>query len=307
MGRQIVVGAGPVGRAVAGLLAEQGEDVVLASRSGTGEELPGVVRAAVDAGSAEALSTLADGADAIYNCLNPPSYSTWERDWPPLAAALLAAAESSGAVLAITANLYPYGRVDGPMVEGMPDRPAEAKGAVRARMWAEALAAHQAGRVRVVEVRGSDYMGAGVGDNAHIPRLVPAALRGKAVRVLGSPSEPHTWTDVQDMARALVTVAGAESAWGRVWHAPSNPPRTQEQAVADVCAAAGRPPVPVRAYPGWLMGALAVVSPMMRELRAVEYQFREPFVMDSSAITTELGLEPTPWEQVCARTAGVAA
>jgi nucleoside-diphosphate-sugar epimerase len=59
------------------------------------------------------------------------------------------------------------------------------------------------------------------------------------VRVVGDAHQPHTWTDVRDMGRALVAVAGTESALGRVWHAHSNAPRTQAEAVNDVLASAG--------------------------------------------------------------------
>lgn len=224
-----------------------------------------------------------------------------------MARALLEAAERSGAVLAITGNLYPYGHPDGPMVEGMPDRPTEAKGRLRARMWADALEAHRAGRLLAVEVRGSDYVGAGVAPGSgHIARVLPTALRGRAVRMIGRTDVPHTWTDVRDMARTLIAAAGHEPAWGRVWHAPSNPPRTQAEALSDVLAAAGRPPVPVRTIPGWALAGAGLVLPVMREVRAIDYQFTAPFVMDSAATSAELGLQPTPWEQVCARTAGLA-
>jgi hypothetical protein len=40
----------------------------------------------------------------------------------------------------------------------------------------------------------------------------------------------------------------------------------------------------------------------MRELRETEYQFRDDFVMDSSAATKTFGLEATPWEEVVAAT-----
>ena len=42
---------------------------------------------------------IATGAAALYNCANP-LYHQWFTDWPPLASALLTAAERSGAVLA---------------------------------------------------------------------------------------------------------------------------------------------------------------------------------------------------------------
>ena len=64
-------------------------------------------------------------------------------------------------MLVTIGNLYGYGPVDGPMTEDTPLAATGAKGRVRNRMWADALAAHRAGRVRVTEVRGSDYVGAG--------------------------------------------------------------------------------------------------------------------------------------------------
>jgi hypothetical protein len=81
-------------------------------------------------------------------------------DWPPPAAALLRAAETSGALLVTTGNLYGYGAVDGPMTEGLPLLPNTQKGQVRVRIWNDALEAHRAGRIRTAEVRSSDYLGA---------------------------------------------------------------------------------------------------------------------------------------------------
>jgi nucleoside-diphosphate-sugar epimerase len=266
--------------------------------------VPGARRTAVDAADGEALSRLADGAQVLYNCVNPPRYDAWQELWPPIAAALLVAAERSGAVLAVTGNLYPYGPVDRPMVEGMPDAAPGKKAQIRARMTAEAFALHRAGRIRAVEVRGSDYLGGQLGDNAHVPRVIPAALQGRTVRVVGSADQPHTWTDVVDMGRALVAVSDNDHTLGRVWHAPSNPPRTQAEAVNDVLASVGKPPVSVKAYPRLALRAAGLFDGQLRELRETEYQFARPYVMDSSAITAELGLAPTPWDETCRRTAG---
>ena len=300
--RHVVVGAGPVGLATARELVAQGHDVLLVSRSGTGPDLPGVTRAAADAADAARLGELAEGAAALYNCINPPSYDVWPSYWPPVAAAFLAAVERSGAVLVIASCLYGYGPVDVPMVEGLPDAATGTKARIRAGMWADALAAHRAGRIRAVEVRGSDYLGAGV-SSAHIPQVAPRALSGKGVRVFGRPDLPHSFTDVRDMGRALAAVAVRESAWGRVWHAPTNAPVTQAQAVADVCRSVGREPVRVRPWPKALLSVGGVFVPLLREMRETVYMFERPYVLDSSAITRELGLEPTPWAQVCRATA----
>src|SRR6516225_2568439 len=160
----LVIGAGVIGGRVAQLLAERGERVSVVSRSGAGPA--NVTRVAADARDAEAMTRLAEGAGVIYNCVNPP-YHRWPTDWPPIAASVLSAAESSGAVLVTLSNLYGYGpRAGGydpahPMTEQTPLAATGPKGRVRARVWQDALAAHRAGRVRATEVRAADFVGPG--------------------------------------------------------------------------------------------------------------------------------------------------
>lgn len=299
----LIVGAGPVGRHVAEHLVENGHDVVIATRSGTDTGIPGVAHVALDATDADALTRAASGAAVLYNCANPGNYTVWDQVWPPLSAALLSAAERSGAVYAITGTLYPYGPVDGPMREGIPDAATDHKGVLRARLWADALAAHEAGRVRAVEVRGSDYVGVGIGNNGHISRHIPAARRGKTAWVFGSADLPHTFTDVRDVARTITAAALDESSHGRIWHVPSNEARTQREVLNDVFQAAGISSVPVRSLPSSVVAAASIVAPFMRELRQMRYQWERPYVLDESAARSHFGIEPTPWNDVCMRTA----
>src|SRR6476620_1055769 len=97
----LVVGAGAIGSATAQLLADRGERVRLVTRSGGGPQHPAIERVAADAADPDSLTRLADGVDVIYSCAGPP-YTRWASDWPPLAAALLRAAETSGALLITT-------------------------------------------------------------------------------------------------------------------------------------------------------------------------------------------------------------
>lgn len=305
--RQVVVGAGPVGRHVAKLLADRGSEVAVLTRSGTSTEIDGVQHIAADASDSEALTDATKGASVLYNCANPGDYTSWARVWPPLAKSFLTAAQRSGAVLATTSSLYPYGPVDGPMIQGLPDAATDTKGRLRAEMWAAAHVAHVAGRLRATEVRGSDYVGSGIGTNGHISRQLPTISKGKRAWVMGSADQPHTFTDVLDVARTLIAAAADDNALGKAWHVPSNPARTQRQAITDVLAAMGRPPVAVSAIPGPVLRAVGLVSPLVREINALSYQWTRPYVLDDQEARKHFDITPTPWDEVCRRTAQISA
>lgn len=304
MSLHLVLGAGPVGRATASQLAtDPGHKVVLASRSGTGPSIPGVQRIALDAADAPALTTAAEGAAVIYNCMNPGDYAKWEAEWPPIYRATISAAEHSGAVLAVVSNLYMYDpatqplRPDGP--EGSPDH----KGVLRGRLDREVLDAHAAGRLRAVVVRASDYLGEGIGANGMGTRLIEAAAKGKSVTAIGATDLPHAWTYVPDVAATVIAAAANPDALGRVWFAASHPACTQRELLTQLLASVGRPMVKLSSMPGWLLTLLGWVSPMLREVKGVSYQFNAPWLLDDTAIRTELGIEPTPWPEVLRVTA----
>ncbi|WP_114907423.1 NAD-dependent epimerase/dehydratase family protein [Ornithinimicrobium murale] len=284
MGTHVIFGAGPVGNALARELLEHGETVRVITRSGSG--LAGTDPVAADASDASRVLAVTEGAEAIYNCINPP-YHRWASDWPPMAAALLRAAEQHGAVLATTSNLYGYGAVSAPMTEATPLAATGTKGRVRAAMWTQALAAHDAGRVRAFEVRGSDY----VGGSSLLGMIAPALARRRTAWVPAPLDIAHSWTDVRDVARLLATGARDERAWGRAWHVPSAEPLTLRELSA-VAADQLAVPLTVREVPWSVIRAAGVVVPLLRELRETRHQFERPFLLDSSAAQTTFGLTP---------------
>lgn len=309
MARHVILGKGAIGSTLAGQLAEAGHEVLVLSRSGgrpagtaTSSGPAGdVTWESVDGTDGAALASAARGAHALYNCVNP-AYHRWPTDWPPIAEALLTAAERTGAVLVTTGNLYGYGAGTEHMTEASEQRSTERKGRVRTAMWAEARRRHDAGVLRATEVRGSDYLGPGAQQSHAGPRMLEPLLAGRTVRPIGSADQPHSWTYLPDFASALAAAATTQAAWGRPWHAPSPEPLTFRELARRFAAAAGAPEPRITPLPMTAVRVLGVALPMLRELAAVGYQFTAPFVLDSTASQAVLGVAPTPWPQIVEET-----
>jgi nucleoside-diphosphate-sugar epimerase len=160
-------------------------------------------------------------------------------------------------------------------------------------MWRDALAAHDAGRIRTFEVRGSDYLG---GKNILSVIIAPALRTGRTAFVPADLDAPHTWTNIEDVAKLLVVGAADERAWGKAWHVPSAPPCSVRELTGIAARQlAVRPKV--RSLPASVLWSVGVFNREVRELRETQHQFRQPFILDSCAAETTFGLQPASLEE----------
>ncbi|MFV0429756.1 MAG: NAD(P)-binding domain-containing protein [Arachnia sp.] len=293
MTRQIILGAGPLGRTIAERLVARSDEVVVVTRSGTGVSgAHSVAMSATDPGLREVVA----GAATVFVATNPP-YHRWEIEWPPILDAVIKAASETGTGIVLLGNLYAYPR-GVRMTADVPLDPPSRKGAVRTALWDTLLQAHASGRVRATEIRASDYVGPEAADSgAHAGRrFVGPVLAGRTAWVLGDPEAPHSWATVSDIAATAIAAADAE-AWGRPWIVPSEPPISLNAFARDLAAAGGAPEPRVRQIPRALVRAGGLLSPMMRELDEVRHQHTEPFISDGSETTALLAVVATPWAE----------
>jgi nucleoside-diphosphate-sugar epimerase len=287
MSKHVVVGSGPVGTSIARLLADRGEHVVMVTRSGGGPDHPRIERVAADASDSRRLTELTQGAEVLYNCANP-KYTEWETLWFPMNDSMIAAAKAAGAVYVITGNLYVYGpQPGGHMTENSPLAAVGRKGKVRIKMWRDAL---QSG-LRTIEVRGSDYIGAGA--IGIFSMLLPSIEKGRTAWAPGDVNQPHSFTYTGDMASTMVTLARDERAYGQAWHAPTAPAVTIRELADRYTDLTGAPRLKIRNMPRFAMRTAGLVIPMARELAEMDYQFYAPFHLDSSLTERTFGLAPT--------------
>jgi len=233
----IVLGGGPMGRALARALLAQGRRVAIVTRGAAPDGLPGVEHRRADISRRGAAAEACQGAIAIYHSA-APAYHRWVAEFPALQDAAIAAAAQTGAVLAVVENLYGYG-VAGELTEALPLSAATRKGRVRTEMTRRLFAAHARGEIRAVAGRAADFFGPEVRVSAFGERLWQPLLAGRPVSWIGDPDAPHSATYVPDFAAALIRLADTPTAWGRAWHVPSPAPRTPRAFVAEAAAKSG--------------------------------------------------------------------
>lgn len=288
----LVVGAGPLGSAVARALLAAGHEVAVVSRSTPPPT--GVTWLRADATRDVGYAT---GAHVIYQCAQPP-YHRWHQEFEPLQRAILAEAQRAGASLVIADNLYGYGTGGGAVItEATPIAPCSRKGELRVRMAAEALEAHRRGAVRVALTRPSTYIGGGY---APFERTVlRPLLAGRTARFLGDVDQPHSFSFVPDAGRAMAVIGTSEHGWGRAWITPVLPTMTARELATSIWHASGREgAAPVSGMGRATVAALGIAIPALRASFEMLYEFTAPHVVDASDAERAFGIRPTPLDTV---------
>jgi nucleoside-diphosphate-sugar epimerase len=291
--RPLVLGAGPVGRAIVAALVARGHRPVVVTRSGT--TVDGAEARTADLTDPEqARAALADATIAFSTA--QPAYHRWVEEFPALQASIVAAARDADVALIVVENLYGYGPHDGPLTEDLPMRPTTRKGTVRAGMWQSLLDASTRGELQMAAVRASDFVGPGIEGSAFGTRFFEPLRRGKPAQTIGALDALHSVTFVPDLAEALVRVAEDDTSWGRAWHAPCAPAVSQRRLAEIAAATIGRTGT-IKSVPIWMLRTLGWFVKPIGEMVEMRYEFEEDFVVDSSAFTAHFGMEATPLEE----------
>ena len=272
-------------------------------RTPAAASLPGVETARADVSDTGSAQKAFEGASVVYHTANP-IYTEWSRLLLPLTRGIVEGATRAGAHLVALDNLYMYGRAPGGIMrEDTPVAPCSAKGELRAEAARVMLASRDRGELAVTIGRASDFFGPRATLSAIFgPRFWQRALGGKPGEVFGDPDQPHSYSYVDDVADALVTLGTDERAKNRIWHLPVNSAEPTRTTIARAGRALGIE-LGAKRFSPRLLSLLGVVSPMLREVAEMTYQWEAPFVLDDSSFRDMFGVTPTPWDAAMNETA----
>jgi nucleoside-diphosphate-sugar epimerase len=298
---QIVLGAGQIGSRLAQLLRNRGHAVRVVARTQRPSADPLLQYVAGDITDLAFAEWATRSARVVYDCMNPP-YHRWPDLLLPIARGALHGASRAGAKLVALDCLYMYGRPTTPMTEESALEPCSKKGQLRVALGEFRLAAHQRGDARVTIGRASDFFGADLQYSCWNDRFFQRILAGKPGECMGDPDMPHSYTYVEDVARALATLGESDRADGRVFHLPTNAAESTRELTRRLGRSLGLDADVVRLSP-FMLRLASLFSPLMREVAEMTYQWEVPFVVDDSAFRDTFGYGPTPIDRAVADTA----
>jgi nucleoside-diphosphate-sugar epimerase len=208
---------------------------------------------------------------------------------PQLMAKTLAGATAEGvAHLLLIGTVYPYGRPRTERVrEDHPREPHTFKGRMRRAQEDLLLEAAAAGRIEGAVLRLPDFYGPGV-DKSFLHDAFVAARTGRTANLIGPLDVPHEFVFVPDVGPVVVRLLVTPAAWGHAWHLAGAGVTTQQGMVDEIARQAGRP-LKVRVAGRWMLRALGLFSPHMREMVEMHYLLTNPVIMDDTALQELIG------------------
>jgi nucleoside-diphosphate-sugar epimerase len=285
------------------MLASRGDAVRIVQRHEPKELPHGCTFHPADSMDREATIRACAGVDTVVCCLGFPYDSAlWRRVWPTTMANLIDGCSAAGARLVFADNLYMYGPQTSPLTEDMPLTSYGRKPAIRADVTKLWKSAHDAGRLRAVAVRASDFYGPDAPTSVISAFGVARLVAGKPALIPYSPEHLHDFCYVPDFARALVTLVDApDDAYGQAWHVPNAPARTLRDVLTLAASLIGVPPR-ISVVPPALRPMIGLFSKEVREMAEMNFQWDRPYLVDSSKFAARFWDDATPFESGLADT-----
>ncbi len=116
-----------------------------------------------------------------------------------------------------------------------------------------------------------------------------ALAKGKSAQFVMPPDTPHDFAYVPDIARAIVTLLDAtDDAYGQAWNMPCAPTRTPRD-ILRLGAEAIHVKLKIMAVPLWMLPAIGLVMPFMREVADVSFTLDRPYRVDATKFVSSHG------------------
>src|SRR5690606_31217530 len=141
----------------------------------------------------------------------------------------------------------------------------------------------KAGKLTALIARSADFYGPGIKKTSVLTETVIENLsKGKMAYWLGKSDVKHSFTYTPDAGKATALLGNTPEAYNQVWHLPTAPgPLTGRQWVEAFATELKVKPKYIT-VPKYVVQAIGLFDPVMREIGEMMYQNNRDYVFDSS-------------------------
>lgn len=235
------------------------------------------------------------GSDVVYLMAGLPySAKVWEQQWPVVMQNVIDACLQANASLVFLDNVYMYAPDElSNMTETSHVGPYSRKGIVRARIQQMLLDAVNDRGLNALIARSADFYGPSVANSPLAITILDELRKGKKAFWQIDDTRLHAFTYVPDAAKALALLGNTGEAYGEIWHLPTSREKlTGKEFIEMVASAMGTEPR-YYLFKRWMMRAVGIFVPIVKELGEMAYQYDRDYVFDSSKFEDRFGFSAT--------------
>lgn len=281
---QTILGAnGTIGTLLAKELRAYTDQIRLVSRNPrkvnvTDEILPSDLR------DASLVEKAIEGSEIVYLVIGfEYKLKIWQEYWPNLVRAVIDACIKFNSKLVFFDNIYMYDKGEiTHMTETSKINPPSKKGKVREEIATLIMDKVKEGKLQALIARAADFYGPGNDKSILIETVYKNLKKGKRSNWLIDANKKHSFTYTPDAAKATAILGNSPDAYNQIWHLPTDKNSLTGKEWVNLFAKEMNVSPKLTVLPLWIIKALGIFMPLMREMPEMMYQYDRDYFFDSS-------------------------
>jgi nucleoside-diphosphate-sugar epimerase len=293
---QTILGAGgSIGIELAKALKDYTSDIKLVNRNPQ-KVNPTDTLFSADLTQKEDIFKAIAGSKITYVTIGFPYKSKlWKKTWIPFIRNVIAACLEHNSKLVFFDNVYAIGGNNvNHITENSPISPTSIKGEIRAEVDKLILENIDKNNLQAIIARAPDFFGGTANANSIVINLVYNNLaKGKKAQWFCNAKVIHSMGYVPDLAKGTALLGNTSEAYNQIWNLPTDTQKITGAEWIKLFATAMNTENDYTTLPNWLIRALGVFVPVMKELAEMNYQYDRDYYFDSKKFNDYFNFTPT--------------
>lgn len=240
------------------------------------------------------LDKAVEGSEIVYVTIAfPYSIKVWRELWPKFMRNVIETCSKHKSKIVFVDNVYMYDpKYLSDMTEETPINPVSEKGKVRAEVTKMLMDAVEKNKVEAIIARAPDFYGPGVIGSMLYQTVYLKLLKDKNPQWLGKLDVIHNFIYNKDIGKAVALLGNTPDAYNQVWHLPTTDQKLTNRQWIELMMNAMNKQKKIQTMPEWMISALGIFVPILKELQDVGYQFKQDYFFNSSKFNKRFNFTP---------------